>query len=83
MTAVVIIVVVVALAACLLVVRRMKRKAPAQVEHPDERRGQVDGATHMGGGRSVMPRRDAPVTGDEAPDEPTVAVRKPTSPLDR
>jgi hypothetical protein len=83
MTAVVIIIVVVALAACLFVVRRMKQKAPAQVRHPEERRGQVDGATHMGGGRSVMPRRDAPVTGDEAPDEPTVAVRKPGSPLDR
>ncbi len=82
MTAVVIVIVLVALAACLFVARHMKRKAPAQVEHPDERRGQVDGATHMGGGRSVMPRRDAPVTGDEAPDEPTVGVRRPSSPLD-
>jgi hypothetical protein len=74
--------VVVALAACLFVVRRMKRKPPAQVQHPDTRRGQVDGASHVGGGRSVMPRRDAPVTGDEAPDEPTVTVRKPGSPMD-
>jgi hypothetical protein len=56
-----VVVVVVALAVWLLLVRRAADH-PAQ-EHPkrDPLRGLVQGGQHVGGGRSVMPTRDAPV----------------------
>jgi hypothetical protein len=82
MTAVVIVVVVVVLAACLITARRMKRKPAAGTSSPEGRRGQVVGGTHVGGGRSVAPRRDSEVTGDENPNEPTVPVHKGNSPMD-
>jgi hypothetical protein len=42
--------------------------------HPqyDRRRGRVQGGTHVGGGRSVSPRRDDPVIPDENPDDSTL-----------
>jgi hypothetical protein len=53
----------------------MRAKAPRR-PRLEPRRGQVQGGTHVGGGRSVGPRRDAEVTPDENPDEPTVEVRR-------
>jgi hypothetical protein len=44
-------------------------------QHPDRRRGRVQGATHVGGGRSVAPRRDAPVILDENPDDAALPDR--------
>jgi hypothetical protein len=44
-------------------------------QHSDRRRGRVQGATHVGGGRSVAPRRDAPVILDENPDDSTLPDR--------
>jgi hypothetical protein len=55
------VVVVAALAAWLLLIRRAADQ-PGQ-EHPkrDPLHGLVQGGQHVGGGRSVMPTRDAPV----------------------
>lgn len=55
------VVVVAALAAWLLLIRRAADH-PGQ-EHPkrDPLHGLVQGGQHVGGGRSVMPTRDAPV----------------------
>jgi hypothetical protein len=82
MSVVIVIVVVAALLVCLYLVRRAGRKRAGKNPDLEERRGQVRGGTHMGGGRSVGPRRDTEVTGDEDPNEPTVSVRKPSSPMD-
>jgi hypothetical protein len=79
---VIVIVAVVALAAALTLVMRAGREPAAKNPNLERRRGQVWGGTHVGGGRSVAPRRDAEVTGDEAPDEPTVQVHKPSGPMD-
>jgi hypothetical protein len=79
MSVVVVVVVVVVLAGVLYMARRARRK-PAQDQ--EKRRGQVDGASHMGGGRSVAPRRDGVVTGDEKPTDSTVSAPKGTSPMD-
>jgi hypothetical protein len=45
--------------------------------HPahDARRGRVQGGTHVGGGRSVAPHRDAPVIPDENPEDSTLPDR--------
>ena len=43
--------------------------------HEDRRRGRVQGATHVGGGRSEAPRRDAPVILAEHPDDSTLPDR--------
>jgi hypothetical protein len=58
---VIVVVIVVALAAWLGLVARAARHP--QQEHPqrDSMRGLVQGGQHVGGGRSVAPRRDAPV----------------------
>jgi hypothetical protein len=75
---------VVAMAAWITTVNRAGRN-PAGQRHPraERRRAQVDGGTHVGGGRSVMPRRDAEVVPDADPEEPTVPVAKPrNSPMD-
>jgi hypothetical protein len=86
MTAAVIIVVALALGTCLFTARLMKRKAagpgPAGETGRGPGRGQVVGGAHMGGGRSVAPRRDAEVMPDANPGEPTVPVRKRNSPMD-
>jgi hypothetical protein len=76
--------IVLALAGWLLAVH-MADRAPASRNPPVEpRRGQVQGGTHVGGGRSVAPHRDAEVVPDDDPEEPTVPVREDhgTSPMD-
>ncbi len=52
--------------------RRPRGRRPQRAE---QRRASVQGGTHVGGGRSVGPRRDAEVVPDEDPNEPTVPVR--------
>lgn len=44
-------------------------------QHVEARRGRVQGGTHVGGGRSVAPRRDAPVIPGEDPEGSTVPGR--------
>jgi hypothetical protein len=76
--------IVLALAGWLAAVLRAERSPAFRHPHVEPRRGQVQGATHVGGGRSVAPRRDAEVVMDENPEEPTVPVREErgTSPMD-
>lgn len=76
--------IVLALAGWLVAVAFAQRKPSFEHPHTEPRRGQVQGGTHVGAGRSVSPRRDAEVTPDEDPDEPTVEIREPrgTSPMD-
>lgn len=78
------VVIVLALAGWLVAVALAQRKPSFEQPHIEPRRGQVQGGTHVGGGRSVSPRRDAEVIPDADPDKPTVELRKPrgTSPLD-
>jgi hypothetical protein len=38
----------------------------------ERRRGRVQGGSHVGGGRSVAPRRDAPVIPNENPEDSTL-----------
>jgi hypothetical protein len=78
------VVIVLALAAWLVAVAFAQRKPSFDHPHVEPRRGQVQGGTHVGAGRSVSPRRDAEVTPDEDPEKPTVEIRKPrgTSPMD-
>jgi hypothetical protein len=65
----------------MLTKRRPGGRRPPRAEH---RRANVQGGSHVGGGRSVGPRRDAEVVPDEDPNEPTVAVRKQGgSPMER
>jgi hypothetical protein len=45
----------------------------------EPRRGRVQGGTHVGGGRSVAPRRDAPVTLGEDPEDSTVTPPRGSS----
>jgi len=77
-------VIVVALAAFVGAVLLASRRPAFRHPHVEPRRGSVQGGTHVGGGRSVAPHRDAEVTPAEDPDEPTVPVRRPrgTSPMD-
>ncbi len=76
--------IVLALAGWLVAIALAQRKPSFEHPHMEPRRGQVQGGTHVGGGRSVSPRRDAEVTPDDDPDKPTVQVDKPrgNSPLD-
>jgi hypothetical protein len=64
----------------------LANRNPAGRRHPraEHRRAQVQGGTHVGGGRSVAPRRDAEVIPDAAPEDPTVPVREDrrNSPMD-
>jgi hypothetical protein len=78
------VVAVVLLAIWLVAVARADRNPSSRHSHVEPRRGRVQGGTHVGGGRSVAPRRDAEITPDENPEEPTVPVRKSrgTSPMD-
>jgi hypothetical protein len=80
----IVIVAVVALAAGLSSVYLAARN-PGGKRHPraERRWAQVQGGTHMGGGRSVAPRRDAEVVPGEDPQTPTVPVRQPRNgPMD-
>jgi hypothetical protein len=76
--------IVLALAGWLVAVAFAQRKPTFEHPHAEPRRGQVQGGTHVGGGRSVSPRRDAEVVPDENPEKPTVPVREErgTSPMD-
>ena len=81
---VLIVVVVLALGGWLLAVRLAANK-PGNTKKPaGHRRGQVDGGSHVGGGRSVMPRRDAEVIPDADPETPAVPVQEErhNSPMD-
>jgi hypothetical protein len=75
---------VVSLAIWLGAVALAERKPSFRNPHTEPRRGRVQGGTHVGGGRSVAPHRDAEITPDDDPEEPTVPVRRPrgTSPMD-
>jgi hypothetical protein len=58
---VIVVVVVVALAAWLILVRYATRHPGHKLRRRERMRGTVQGGQHVGGGRSVMPHRDAPV----------------------
>lgn len=75
---------VLALAAFVTAVVVAQRHPAFRHPHIEPRRGRVQGGTHVGGGRSVMPHRDGEIVPGEDPDEPTVPVRRSrgTSPLD-
>ena len=75
--------IVLSLAAWLAAIAMASRRPALRHPHTEPRRGRVWGGTHMGGGRSVAPRRDGEATPEENPNEPTVAVRKRSSPMDR
>lgn len=77
-------VIVVALAVWLIMVTIADRNPAFRRSHVEPRRGNVQGGTHVGGGRSLGPRRDAEIFPDEDPDKPTVEVARPrgTSPMD-
>ena len=68
----IVVVSVVALAVWLIVVVRAGRSPFFRHPHYDRRRGRVQGGTHVGGGRSVSPRRDATVIPDENPEDSTL-----------
>lgn len=55
------IVVVAALVVWLLLVAHGVRQSRRKNPHVQQMRGVVQGGAHVGGGRSLMPRRDAPV----------------------
>jgi hypothetical protein len=76
--------IVLSLAAWLVAVAFANRKPAFQHPHVEPRRGNVQGATHVGGGRSVAPHRDAEIVPGEDPETPTVPVRRSrgTSPMD-
>jgi len=61
---IIVVVVVVALAIWLVAVMRAARK-PSREPRGDRLRGPVQGGTHVGGGRSVAPRRDEAVDPDQ------------------
>jgi hypothetical protein len=65
-------VIVVALAVWLVAVLLSDRTPFFRHPQYDRRRGRVQGGTHTGGGRSVGPRRDAPVIPGENPDDSTL-----------
>lgn len=72
---IIVVVVVVVLAAALLLVRYAAEHPGHKTRRRERMRGTVQGGQHVGGGRSVMPRRDAPVPegggtppGPDAPD---------------
>jgi hypothetical protein len=77
-------VIVVSLASWLVAVAFAQRAPSFRHPHVEPRRGRVQGGTHVGGGRSVAPRRDAEISPDDSPEAPTVPVAKPrgTSPMD-
>jgi len=78
------VVAVVSLAIWLVAIARADRNPSFRHPHVEPRRGRVQGGTHMGGGRSLAPHRDAEIIPDDDPEEPTVPVRRTrgTSPMD-
>jgi len=72
---VLVVVAVLAVIAWPVTVMLTKRRPGGHRQPPAEhRRANVQGGTHVGGGRSVGPRRDAEVIPDQDPNEPTVPV---------
>jgi hypothetical protein len=71
----IVLVAVAGLAVWLVAIALALRKPFFQHPRAERRRGRVQGATHVGGGRSVAPRRDAPVIPDEHPDDSTLPDR--------
>jgi hypothetical protein len=67
---VIVIVVVVALAILLILVRYAAEHPGHKLRRRERMRGVVQGGQHIGGGRSVMPHRDAPVPEDGSPPGP-------------
>ena len=65
-------VIVVSLAFWLAMVGLAQRRPYFRNPRPERRRGRVQGGTHIGGGRSVAPHRDTPVTPGETPDDSTL-----------
>jgi hypothetical protein len=77
------VVIVVGLATWLVVVMVAARRPGGAEKHAEARRGNVQGGTHVGGGRSVAPNREEEVSPDDSPNDPTVPVRaRGTSPMD-
>lgn len=68
----IVVVAVAGLAVWLIAVGFAQRTPYFRHAHHDRRRGRVQGGTHVGGGRSVGPRRDARVVPDENPDDSTL-----------
>ncbi len=76
--------VVLALGGWLLAVRLAANKPGHNRPQAEHRRGQVQGGSHVGGGRSVMPRRDEEVIPDADSEAPAVPVQEDrhNSPMD-
>jgi hypothetical protein len=72
---------VVAWPVTVLITKRQPRERPhRRAEH---RRSNVQGGSHVGGGRSLGPRRDAEVIPDDDPNASTMAApKRGTSPMD-
>jgi hypothetical protein len=68
---IIVVVVIVALAIWLIAVMRAARK-PSREPQGDKLLGPVQGGIHVGGGRSVAPRRDEAVDPDQVPAGTTV-----------
>jgi hypothetical protein len=68
-------VIVVALAIWMIMVALANRHPAVEKPKIEPRRGRVQGGTHAGGGRSVSPRRDDPVTPGEDPEGGTLPDR--------
>jgi hypothetical protein len=66
---------VLVLAVWLFMVMRAGSNPLFKHPHYDQRRGRVQGGTHVGGGRSVAPHRDSPVIPEENPDDSTLPDR--------
>ena len=75
-------VIVVSLALWLAAVAMAARNPAFEETRIRPRCGRVQGGTHVGGGRSVAPHRDAEAIPDEGPERPTVPVRRRNSPMD-
>jgi uncharacterized protein (DUF58 family) len=75
-------VIVLSLAVWLVAVAVAARNPAFKEPRSEPRRGRVQGGTHVGGGRSVAPHRDAEIFPDDDPERPTVPVRRRNSPMD-
>jgi hypothetical protein len=68
------VVIVVSLAVWLVLVRYAAKRPGQKFRRREQMRGVVQGGQHVGGGRSVAPRRDAPVPeGGGGPPSPDAA----------
>jgi hypothetical protein len=69
------VVIVLGLAAWAVLVWLASRRPHQRQSINESRRGRVQGGSHVGGGRSVAPHRDAPVIPDENPNDSTLPDR--------